>query len=468
MIFRAVSILIRLLRCESGQMLPVMTIMLVALLGMTGIAVDVGRVLYTKRQLQASTDAATLAGAATLPNSSATTVATQYSAVTGNLNAQSNLSGVTMVTGYPKILCLSTLTAQGIACAAPGYGNAIQVQQQTALPLTFLRVIGVSSITIRAIATASSKGATRPPYNVAIIVDTTGSMGSTDSDSNCNASRLSCALSGVQVLLQNLSPCGAAQSTCGIATSGNVANPVDRVALYTFPALASATDVQHEYDCSGTTPKAGLYTDPTMPLYQVVDYSSDYKTSATTMTLNSASNLVKAVGGAAGCTGMQTLSGVSTYIAGVMYKAGSDLISMQSSYPNSQGVVVILTDGDMNAPPQNLPNASTTSGTYASTKNECQQAVTLASYAAQYNIRVYSVAYGATSSGCSTDTSGITPCQTVQQLASSPQNFYSDYTASGGSSNCVSAAHSTTNLNQIFTQIANDLSTSRLIPDNTT
>jgi len=42
---------------------------------------------------------------------------------------------------------------------------------------------------------------------VAIIVDTTRSMTDTDTDSNCNNTRISCALAGVQVLLNSLSPC---------------------------------------------------------------------------------------------------------------------------------------------------------------------------------------------------------------------------------------------------------------------
>ena len=464
------SILHDLRRSESGQTLPIIAILLVVLLGMVGIALDVGHCLYAYRELQATTDAAALAGAAQLPASNAIATAIQYSGVSGNLNAKSNLPGVTMVSGYPKILCLSTLTAQGMNCTSPGNGNAIQVRQQVTVSLTFLRVLGKTSLNLAAVATASSEGAARQPYNVAIIIDTTGSMGSQDKDVNCADTRLNCALAGVRVLLQNLSPCAATQTTCGTATNGNVANPVDRVALYTFPALYSATDAQHEYDCSGTTPQVNYYTDTgfssnTQPIYQVLDFSTDYKSSASTTTLNPNSNLVKAVGGVSGC-GMKPLN-MYTYIAGVMYKAGTDLINQQSAYPKSQSVVIILTDGDMNTPAKYMPNASTTSGSYASTINQCAQAVSLAGYAAQYNIQVYSIAYGAAASGCSTDSPSTTPCATVRGLASATQNFYSDYTATGADSSCV-APNSTTNLKTIFSQIATQFSTGRLISDNTT
>ncbi len=83
--------------------------------------------------------------------------------------------------------------------------------------------------------------------------------------------------------------------------------------------------------------------------------------------------------------------------------------------------------------------------------------------------RVYTVAYGAAASGCATDTApSITPCQTMEQMASSPGYFFSDYTATGGSSSCISASQPVTSLNQIFQVIAGDLTVSKLIPNGTT
>jgi hypothetical protein len=56
----------------------------------------------------------------------------------------------------------------------------------------------------------------------------------------------------------------------------------------------------------------------------------------------------------------------------------------------------------------------------------------------------------------------------MQAIASSAQNFFSDYTQSGSSSTCISGSQPTSNLNQIFTDIAGDLTVARLIPNNTT
>ena len=116
-----------------------------------------------------------------------------------------------------------------------------------------------------------------------------------------------------------------------------------------------------------------------------------------------------------------------------------------------------------------MPGASTTSGVYMSTRQQCHQAITAADAAAAAGTRVYAVAYGAEASGCATDTSpAITPCQTMQQIASSPEYFFSDYTATGGSSSCISASQPVTGLNQIFQAIATDLTNAKLIPNNTT
>jgi hypothetical protein len=82
---------------------------------------------------------------------------------------------------------------------------------------------------------------------------------------------------------------------------------------------------------------------------------------------------------------------------------------------------------------------------------------------------VYTVAYGAKASGCATDTSpSITPCQAMERMASSPGYFFSDYTATGGSSSCISASQPVSSLNQIFQVIAGDLTVSKLIPNGTT
>ena len=83
---------------------------------------------------------------------------------------------------------------------------------------------------------------------------------------------------------------------------------------------------------------------------------------------------------------------------------------------------------------------------------------------------------------CKTDTvpfwnnSAISGCNTMQRIASDPNKFYADQgrandNGSGGhgSPGCISAAHPTImDLSQIFSAIAGDFYTTRLLPWGTT
>jgi hypothetical protein len=514
---------------ERGQALPFVALMLVTMMGMTGMVVDVGRVLYIHRQLQTATDSAALAGGNALPGSNATAVATQYSAVTGDLNARSSLSGATMVSGYPKVVCLNTLTQQGIACTAPSNANAIVVKQQVTINLTFLRMVGQSTLTIGATATAAARGGTNPtPYNVAIIVDTTLSMNATDTNCN-NITQMQCALNGVQVLLKALSPCAAIHTTCTTA-KGVATDPVDQVALFTFPNVTVGTAAINTNCTTGITQSAynsnsrngyyyssntygyynllpgavwsGLatatgYTYPsatatsyapsgsTTGTYQVTPYLSDYRSSDTASTLNASSDVVQAAGGASNCGALAPPNydgDYGTYYAGAIYAAQASLVAQKAAYPGSANMIILLSDGDATAPQKSpnpssngvtyyaMPSPAGTGGTYPSYVNECQQGVTAATAATNAGTRVYTVAYGSptATSSCSTDTgNSLTACTAMTAMASSAATFYSDYNQSGSTGKCYST-HTVTSLADIFTSIAADLTVSRLIPDNTT
>jgi Flp pilus assembly protein TadG len=461
------AVLRRLYQDESGQVLIMVALMMVVLLAMVALVVDFGGVYYCYQELQASSDAAALAGGASLPGTAAATVATSYSSVAGGKNAYANLPNVTMVSGYPQVVCLTTLTnlSPSIPCLAPAGGNAIVVKQTAKVPMFFATILGIRTMTITTTATASMLGAKAGAHNVVIILDTTQSMNDTDSSSNCSGTRISCALTGVQALLAALTPCG---TTCGAVTQGNAANPKDQVSLMVFPGVVSTSSAQSDYDCAnGTNPQIAPYSYPTLPTYQIIPFSSDYRSSNATTSLNSSSNLARASGAVPSCTaGLTAVGGEGTYYAGVIYAAQAALVAQAALRPAAQNELILLSDGDASATSQAMPGASTTALVYPSTKNQCHQAITAAQSATAAGTMVYTVAYGATSSGCSTDSPAITPCQTMQQIASSSTTFFSDYTATGGSSTCISSARPSTSLSQIFTDIAGTFGGSRLIPNN--
>jgi len=457
---------------QRGQMLLTVALMLTMLLGFSAFVVDLGGLYISIHQLQASTDAAALAGGEALPAgpSAAQAAALLYSGAPGNKNAYF-LANVTMSS---QVKCLTTLTNEGIVCVQKA--NAIQVKQQVSVPLTFGSMVGIGSVKFTATATAAMRGAAYAPYNVAIIVDSTHSMNNSDgSNSDCSGTRIQCALAGVQTLLGELAPCPSSQSPCKL-TGGQATNPVDEVSLFTFPAVTSAAP---DY-CGGGSlstqpyplPTAPNYTPPSTPTYQIVNFSSDYRSSDTSTSLNTNSNLVKAAGPpASSCAGLQAKGGEGSYFASVIYAAESLLVAEQAARPNTQNALIFLSDGDANATASHFqtPPALTLTGAYPSALQQCHQTITAAQWAAQQGVggtRVYSIGYGSESSGCSTDTTPtITPCQEMQQVASSPNNFFTDYSSS--KNGCVSASRPTSTMNQIFAIISGDLTVARLIPNST-
>jgi hypothetical protein len=492
---RLCTLLVPALKDEHGQALPFMFFLIVLFIGASGLSVDLGHAYVCHRELQASTDAAALAGAQELASPSATVASVDaavsgYSSVPGGLNANANLQE-TASSVSTTLECLGTIAAEGVSCSgSPTGANAIQVQQTATIPTFVIRALSVfgvkaaQALNIGAVATAAMKGSVSP-YNVAVVLDATYSMNDNDSDANCGNTRIHCALQGVQSLLQGLSPC-TASSTSADCT------PFDLVSLFTFPNAQANTAVD-DTTCGSGTPTNLQYSTPvpgatwvatnfssTNPTYQIADYGSDYSsTNKQGGAFNTSSPIVIATG-AGSCQGIQAIGGESTYYAGAIYAALSSLAAAQQANPDSSNALIILSDGDANAsnskfsPTNGLSLTST--GAYPSAKDECHQAITAAKTAqSMTRTTVFTVAYGASNSAsgsCSTDSQGgesISACSALQQMATSSADFYSDATASQNQGQCVSSTNSGINsLSSIFTSIGTSLSGARLIPNGTT
>ena len=532
----------RLLKEESGQILPWAVFLFAFLLGGLGaLVVDVGRGVVAQRLLQASADAAAMAGAQSMGASIApvqSTIVSQackFGGQTGGgncsttgLNANSSLiPSAQMASGYPSVYCSTTLSSAGLPCSTitttggAVSGNTVKVVETEALPTWFGAMVGIPKLNLTAASMAAMRGSPRNPYNVALVIDTTASMNSTDGrTSNCSGTRVSCALEGALTLLGDLSPCSSGGS-CGSVVSGttNVKNPIDEVAVYTFHGVINTTDATGDASCGSPNAKRVTMQSPgksgatiqyytNSPVYQIVGFSSNYASTDPTSQSNAGANntnlqsnalLVDATGGGS-CAGLQAVGGVSTYFAEVINQAQSDLVAQQtlraSAGQQTQNVMIILSDGDAEAGASDMPNGNYSS-TYPGLFNECQQAVSAASAATTAGTTVYTVAYGTQSSGCDTDQSNyslsvttgsgknaktttykntnpsnLTPCGTMKAMASSTSTFYSDYVAGGnGGSNdnsCAGQSGTDTSLNDIFSFIASNLSEARLVPWGTT
>ena len=398
---------------EGGQVLPWVVLAMVVVLGAAALSVDLARAMVVQRQLQSSADAAALAAAESISGTSTTyqSVADNYSAATGEKNTY---SGVTSATPTVTPLCLATVSAWGIACTTSGstvtVPNAVRVTESATVPTLFAGIFGKPSLAVSATSTAARA---RPmPYNIALIVDSTLSMDTTDS--NCsNVTQEQCALNGIQQLLQGLS------------------TTYDHVALFTFPNVVAGSNAQagvaitssgtsQTYNCTSTVPSSyenvayydwsGIYTPYLMSIssrgnnsngnstqqsyqppysgrawgmpytfppkptdttgytiptgsypatYQITPFMEDYNsTSGTTTSLNTDSVLVQAVGGETGCGGIAPSSfdgNLGTYYAGAIYAAQAALLKEQANHPNSTNVMIILGDGNATAPQTNGP-----------------------------------------------------------------------------------------------------------------
>jgi Flp pilus assembly protein TadG len=388
---------------QSGQLLPMIAIGMIGMLAVGGLTIDVGHAYVVRQQIQMTTNAAGLAAAGNVYDTGSLTDATAeadtYSSqASGDKNYISQLGPVTTTVTQ---ICLNMLMS-GTTCAASGnLSNAVRVTQSTEVPTFFMRIFGVNQLLVGATATASMQGVAQP-WNVAIIVDTTGSMATVDS--NCGGlTELQCSLSGVQTLLQATPPCPGGQTgtSCISGTNSNM-----NISMFTFPPVLTSYNgttvpsISDDLNCGGSPatyntpasqPIAAPYILPkpgaVLPggsapyltyvqtstgkqwkaTYQITPFLSDYYSPASTATggLNASSQLVEAVGytsssGAvhSGCLtytfgvdGSGSGSGFgNTYFAGAIYMAQSAIVAEQAAVGStSKNAIIFLSDGQANA-----------------------------------------------------------------------------------------------------------------------
>lgn len=528
---------------QRGQVLPWVALATVGLLGMGGLGIDVGRAYVAQAQLQNYANAGALAAAGLVYNTSSTnnasTEANLYSGGSGDDNANPSLGTVHTTV---STVCLNVLEPSGSTCGTSGQANAVKVVESATVPTYFMKLVtfGHSTIAVSAEATASMQGQSQP-WNVAIVIDATGSMSTTDS--NCGSvTEFQCALNGIQAMLGSTNPCKAGANSC----TNSAAN--FHVALFGFPEVSTASVTKENACSSFSTPSFQIYALPptTATSYTAIEYEeasnhsntftstyevtlgasdadangfvSDYYDPTQSKNLNTSSSIVKAItkcmkpisaagSGTGGLNGANGGGGI-TYYASVIYAAQSALSAEQTLNAGTNNALIFLSDGQANlvAATADFPTPSTTwtavttgaltsltgNGSYPDTTDECQQAIVAAQKAAAAGTNVYSVAYGSEQTGCystnastgNTDTSlfspfprslnqsfsisQLTPCITMENIASSLGNFYSDYNQSGSGSTCQDSSHTVTSLSDIFLSIASSFTKPRLLPNSAT
>jgi putative Flp pilus-assembly TadE/G-like protein len=134
---------------QSGQAYVITVLFLAVLLAMAAAVLDIGSWYRADRSLQATVDAAALAGAQALPGSTAnaSALAAQY--------ATKNGGGTMNITFRSKVVPNDTITVTG-SRPAPGF---------------FSKVLGVNSVTVHANASARVGGLSAAKWVVPIVVD---------------------------------------------------------------------------------------------------------------------------------------------------------------------------------------------------------------------------------------------------------------------------------------------------------
>ena len=123
-------------RSESGQAVVLSVVWMVVLIGMAGLVIDVGSWYRSQRNLQAQADASALAAAQELPDSTA--------------NATGVAKSYALKNGY-------TLPTSGITISGSNVPNdSINVKIDHDAPTFFSKIFGLSTVPVRAEATARS------------------------------------------------------------------------------------------------------------------------------------------------------------------------------------------------------------------------------------------------------------------------------------------------------------------------
>lgn len=346
-----------------------------------------GYAYYAQRSLQASADAAALAGAQDLPDPGvAANMAKAYGAEAG---AKNHNDAMEIINESISTKCIASV---------PGCDpvNAVVVKETARVSTKFARVIGVDTITLHVGATACSPCGVKP-LDVMLVLDRTLSMCMKNSgalDPSCTY--LNNARSGMKSFLGEMDP---AKQWVGLAV---------------FPPAASLSS-----KCS--TPQTSNYNSVGSP-YVLVPLSKDY---AVNGNLNTSANLVSTINCVKG-------NGETAY-ANAIEKAQGELDA--NGRPDVQDVIIFFSDGAANNGPSYYPMSS------PYRKQPCRQGVTSAGASKARGTLVYSIGYdldalNGVANRCTAysfsgpdEQPAITAYQALQQIATNPGTFYNQPSA---------------------------------------
>jgi hypothetical protein len=359
---------------QSGQILPLVAVLIPILILLVGASVDLGMAYYMRGKLQSSADAAALAGAQALPDEvRAAALAQDYSAGAGNRNQPAGVTGVSVS---------ATFSCTDPRFCGNGARNAITVDQTASMSTFFLRLVGIDTVPVEATGTACSPCGSKPT-DVMLVLDRSGSMCTDNYTGVRNCVDMQNAKDGMRDFL-------------------NVMDPgYDHVGFAVFPPIGTP--------CRGGSGVSGY--DP--PDYIAVPLSSDYKTAGA---LNTSSQLVSTIN-------CQDGNGGTSY-AHALEAAQGELD--RSGRPNAQDIIIFLSDGAARNAPSWAPQPYK--------DQPCAQGIRSAAAIKARGTIIYSIGYDVDATGAGAEkcmvantntpeSPTILPITALQGIAS-PGNYY--------------------------------------------
>jgi Flp pilus assembly protein TadG len=346
-------------RGERGQILAVVALALVALLGISAFAIDVGYAYYAKRQLQSATDAAALAGAQDLPNA---TTAVQTAKTYAADNTPSNLGSFAFT--YTTACTNTAILATG--CTASVNPNQLTVSGTASTNTWFAGIFGITHFDVSAHANACSP-CSSTPVDIVIAVDRTGSM-CTPTDGSGNCIDLDNAKDGIRTMLKDLNP------------------PYAQIGMVAFPPVQT----------TGTSPCAGPYNSLGGNGYDGYDSASrgyvtdivngNYKTGTV---LNTSSGLYLHTNDGPANSCIQ--AGGNTSYSEALRQARAELAA--HGRVNVPDYIVFLTDGEANIGSVYSANDPVYYPGNKDDQQPCQSAVDVANTYKGQGVTIYSIGY---------------------------------------------------------------------------
>jgi Flp pilus assembly protein TadG len=324
---------------EAGQaILLVIAAMSVFLLGAVGLAID-GSHLYAQRQLaQAAADAAAQAGIMSMFNGTNTTGPHQFTATAGSsfpcttsdptpcyyaqaLNGFNNAGSDTVTVSFPTAATAGLSSIPSVTFEDP----VIQVTVQRNVPATLMRLLGWSTIPVKARGTAAIEDV---PAAIPIIVTHPTLPGSLSFNGNTNITITGGPRRSIQV--NSIDPAAIATNACGNATVDlHLAGPNGNGADFGNSAIGNPN---FRTPCFTFLPGVGTYIDPASAI-------SDPLAGVAVPTMPAAAPLPTTV--AVGTNGCPSVSGTTqcTVFHPGLYTSANPL-TVKDSTNNSNGVAL--------------------------------------------------------------------------------------------------------------------------------